>query len=482
MAAPPAEARRHPPVVLLVLDEFPTTDLLGKHRAIDARRFPNFARLARDAGWYRNATTVYDTTFSAVPAILEGRVHRYRPGGLRPPRNNILSLLAHHGYRVHASAEARNVCQRRFCGRLRSTRYYLVRSRLARLRKFIGSIKRTSRPTIWFKHVLLPHLPWIYLPSGKQYIRGFVPAIRGINSEEGVFDPTLERLSYQRHLLQVTAVDRELGKLLDRLKRTRMYDRTLLIVVADHGISFRVGERDKRVVTRANVQGIAPVPLFVKRPHQRRGRVSGVYARNSDVAPTIARVVGVHIPWATSGHSVWSRAVRGRHTIHVGSRLPHVNAIRISLGHFQARWTRLIRNTHGLFGIGSLARLFAIGPARRLIGRQLAGLRMARPGRYHASILRHSHIWHVKRHSRFVPALVSGYIRGGRGRHRRSLAIAVNGRIAATTRSFFLRGSSREGYAVIVPDHRFHPGRNHVRVLGLGRRGKRLRFRLLGRV
>jgi len=56
-------------VVLIMFDEFPTTDLLGKHGRIDGTRFPNFARLAGDATWYRNATTVYDTTFSAAPAI-----------------------------------------------------------------------------------------------------------------------------------------------------------------------------------------------------------------------------------------------------------------------------------------------------------------------------------------------------------------------------------------------------------------------------
>jgi hypothetical protein len=56
--------------VLIVFDEFPSTDLMGKDRRLDRRRFPNFARLAADATWYRNATTVYDTTFSAVPAIL----------------------------------------------------------------------------------------------------------------------------------------------------------------------------------------------------------------------------------------------------------------------------------------------------------------------------------------------------------------------------------------------------------------------------
>jgi hypothetical protein len=489
----PAEARRRPPVVLIVFDEFPTTGLLGNHRRIDRARFPNFARLAGDATWYRNATTVSDTTFSAVPAILEGRVPRYRSGGLRRARYSILNVLARHGYRVRGSPDARNLCPRRYCGPQRPTRYYLVHNRLRRLTSFVDSISATKRPTIWFKHTLLPHLPWIYLPSGKQYIRGVRAPIRGINSELGVFDRGLERLSYQRHMLQLAAVDGVLGRLLDRLEASGLYDRALLILTADHGISFlRLGEEDKRIVTPGNVQGVAPVPLFVKRPGQRRGRVSGLYARNSDVAPTIARITRVRLPWRTSGHPLPSRALRRRHTVHVGSRLPGLSAVRIGVRAFQARWARAIRNMHALFGIGSIPRLYAIGPLRRVIGRPVgsSGRRLrvgtspvARPGRFRASVLRAFEIRNVNPRSRLVPALVSGYIRGGRGRRRRNLAIAVNGRIVATGRSFFLRGSSREGYAVIVPESSFHPGRNEVHVLAVGRKGKRrLKFRLLARV
>jgi hypothetical protein len=125
-----------------------------------------------------------------------------------------------------------------------------------------------------------------------------------------------------------------------------------------------------------------------------------------------------------------------------------------------------------------IGRPVAAGGRRLRVGHAL----VARPGRFHASVIKAFEIRNVNPRSRLVPALVSGYIRGGRGRRRRNLAIAVNGRIVATGRSFFLRGSSREGYAVIVPEASFHPGRNTVHVLAVGQRRKRLRFRLLGRV
>ena len=44
----------------------------GPRRPIDAARYPNFAALARDSNWYRNATTIDELT-DAVPALLTGR-------------------------------------------------------------------------------------------------------------------------------------------------------------------------------------------------------------------------------------------------------------------------------------------------------------------------------------------------------------------------------------------------------------------------
>ena len=44
-------------VVLIVLDELPTASIIDASGAIDAARFPNLARLAGQATWYRNHTT-----------------------------------------------------------------------------------------------------------------------------------------------------------------------------------------------------------------------------------------------------------------------------------------------------------------------------------------------------------------------------------------------------------------------------------------
>ena len=52
------------------------------------------------------------------------------------------------------------------------------------------------------------------------------------------------------------------------------------------------------------------MPLFVKRPGQRRGRVSDVYARTLDVTPTIADVLGWRLGYRADGHSAFGPITR----------------------------------------------------------------------------------------------------------------------------------------------------------------------------
>ena len=71
--AAPQAMKTDTPVIVVIFDEFPTSSLLTRERQVDPARYPNFAALASTTTWYRNATTVHDYTFWAVPAILDGR-------------------------------------------------------------------------------------------------------------------------------------------------------------------------------------------------------------------------------------------------------------------------------------------------------------------------------------------------------------------------------------------------------------------------
>ena len=65
-------------LVMLVLDEFAMSSLLDGEGRVDAELYPNFARLAGDATFYRNYTTVAPYTGLAVPTIVTGQADRAR--------------------------------------------------------------------------------------------------------------------------------------------------------------------------------------------------------------------------------------------------------------------------------------------------------------------------------------------------------------------------------------------------------------------
>lgn len=77
------------PVILLILDELPVTTLMREDGSLNDERFPNFARLADGATWFRNASSRSSHTTVSVPNILTGRLGK---GGALPnhadhPRN-----------------------------------------------------------------------------------------------------------------------------------------------------------------------------------------------------------------------------------------------------------------------------------------------------------------------------------------------------------------------------------------------------------
>ena len=172
--------------------------------------------------------------------------------------------------------------------------------RPGRFEDWLRSIRPSSQPSLNFKHTLLPHVPWQYLPDGRAYSRGGGrPA--GLQDEQAMEQPFLVRQLYQRHLLQLGYTDRLIGRLIARLKETGLWDRALVVVTADHGVSFRVGQGDRRAVTPENVEDIAPIPLFVKAPGQDRGRIATGPVQTIDILPTIADELGVRLPWRVDG-------------------------------------------------------------------------------------------------------------------------------------------------------------------------------------
>ena len=233
------------------------------------------------------------------------------------------------------------LCPPRICPGAR-TRRPGVLARLAgggrppRLHRWIGSIRRRDRPTLYLQHALLPHEPWIYLPSGHAARPKGNDPIPGINRPIGFHDPDLTRHNESRHLLQVGFVDRQVGLLLDRLKRTGLLDDALVVVTADHGYAFELGVKDRRLVTESNVDEVAPVPLFVKAPGQTSGEVNRNVVRNLDLVPTVADLLNTRVPWTHDGRSAFAPSAAARRTISIVTR-DFGKTIRIGVAELQRR-------------------------------------------------------------------------------------------------------------------------------------------------
>jgi len=115
----------------------------------------------------------------------------------------------------------------------------------------------------------------------------------------------------QRYLLQLAYVDSLLGEMLDTLEAIGLMDSALLVVTADHGVSFRPCDW-RRLITSTNLQDLLPIPLFIKAPDQSAPKIDARLAQPTDILPTIAELLGASVPWITHGASLHSRQTANR--------------------------------------------------------------------------------------------------------------------------------------------------------------------------
>src|SRR5829696_3862328 len=469
-----AQKPRRPHAVLIVLDELPGDVLLGPDGRIDAGRYPSFAALAGDSTWFRNAYTAYDSTTKAVPLILDGIAPRKGTGPVtRDHPRSIFTALGRRGYRIVTSEEATSLCPRRYCPGKRAKRPAIIPNlkagRAERFERFTRSIRASRRPTFWMKHALLPHGPWVYLPSGERSRPEGPELLPGMQTVPGFYDYYLRHHNEQRQLLQLGFADRLLGRLVGRLKSQRMYDDTLIVVTADHGFSWKLGVETRRRVDLSNVDELGPVPLIVKQPGRPAGRVNRALARTLDVAPTIADVLNVPLGYRPDGRSAFSRAVGARRIVSIVKR-DFSAVVRLSGRAWRARRAVVVRRRLRELDWGDWSSLFtAFGPHRELIGRSVGGVRAASRS---ATLALARSFARVRRASGVVPTQVAGRIHGSGLRRERDIAVAVNGRIAAVGRSFHLRGQAVESYSVMVPEDSLREGRNRIEVLEVADSGR----------
>ena len=513
------------PVVVMIFDELPTTSLMKADGTVDARRYPNFAKLAGSSTWYRNTTSVSDGTYVAVPAILSGlRPQAELPTSRSYPRN--LFSLVGRTYDIHDEEPITHVCPESLCkARPTGTRSERLRSlardlkvvegrillpeslandlppidrdwedfaadagddglsaaaskdvasgsgdasasasgqpirvagtdlpsqRVRAGRAVVRTMKPGSKPGLWVVHYVIPHVPWRFLPDGSQYVVSG-PTMPGLDDQTWGRSKSLLNLAWQRHFLMLRFADRLLGDAVAQMKKSGLWNKALFIVVADHGGDISP-HGSRRPVTKDNFAAVAGVPLFVKLPNQRTGAKSDTFTTTMDVVPTVAKQLGVQTDWKFDGRPVDEphpdellRQRNGRTAKLVG----------VSRQRFLAERKRYLARQLQLFPSG-LGSIWKAGPRDDLLGRNLGGAAPSGSGSIdNASLYRR-----VRPTSGVVPAYVTGTIGGVSS--GTEVAVAVNGKVRGTTRTFSDDG--RQRYAAIVPPHTLHRGANRIAV------------------
>jgi arylsulfatase A-like enzyme len=103
----------------------------------------------------------------------------------------------------------------------------------------------------------------------------------------------------------IAAIDSEIGNLLARLRKLRLYENTVIIVTSDHGEAF--GDHGLLEHALGSVyQEHIHVPLLIKYPGQHEARESDALASHVDLMPTVLDLAGIAPPAGAQGKTLRS--------------------------------------------------------------------------------------------------------------------------------------------------------------------------------
>ncbi|HVF04513.1 MAG TPA: sulfatase-like hydrolase/transferase [Frankiaceae bacterium] len=518
---------RRPPVVFLVLDEFPLRGLLKRDLTIDEERVPNIAAFAKASTWYRKTTSVHEVSEMAVPAIL---------AGVRSPKKqvpiaanfpvNLFSTFTGGGYEVRASEVLTRLCTPRTCTvpEVRPPLKQRVKSQL----KDLGIV---------YGHQVLPPdlatqaLPDISLTWGgfgnagdgadpKQPTQGGIPA-NGARGDLGQpQEPRLEQFLgtltkeahptlYYAHLLiphapfdrlptgerytkgsSFIGLDMKTGYFEDEEYATdqaearnilqvgyadRVIGRIMdtlkkagiydeaLVVIASDHGSTNRPKFNRRAFEVETLGDLASVPLFVKVPGQTTGELVDTQAETIDVLPTVADVLGFRLPDGVTGRSLR------------GNPPPRERVLIDQFGNvFKAppEFPQLQESVDHMYARfahdGDRLNLYATGPYKGIVGRQVGELGTA-PGTMRAKLDQPDY-WTKGAPAGFSPTHQTGTFEGRPAGTKAGdpvhLAVAVGDEIVATARTFDVDGDAAK-LDLFVPDDKLAPGHPQVRLFAV---------------
>lgn len=319
-----AETATRPNIVLIVADDH-GTDALGCY-GNPVIKTPHLDALAADGTRFTHA---FCTTASCSPSrsvILTGQ-HNHRNGmyGLQHDMHHFQSFdglkslpvrLAEAGYRTarigkfHVAPEAVYAFQTVLSGGAANDPASLGRSpvEMANQTRSVMTV-RDARPFFLYFAVDDPHRGNIVLPNGRPSFEthpapnpfgnraaGY-PGVTAVTYRpDEVIVPAFlpdtpeARAELAQYYQAVSRLDQGVGRLVQLLKETGQYERTLIVYISDNGVAFPGAK------TTLYDPGTR-LPCIVRAPgRQRPGSVQEAMVTWSDLTPTLLEVAGAPVP------------------------------------------------------------------------------------------------------------------------------------------------------------------------------------------
>jgi hypothetical protein len=515
------------PVLFIILDELPASLLIDDSGCINRHRYPHLAALAERATWFANATTVSGSTEQSIAAMVTGKMPGARivPTATEHPHN--LFTLFGQSYELYVQEPVTRFCpdalnRLQLPARSWSTENAELLSDLAVVylhlllpvgwtsdlpaidqtwsgfahnqaailpseplgcpeasaviemlkqdRRLVfdllqEEIRPVSERQLHLLHAMVPHSPYDLLPPNHLYSSG--DRLPWRNEHPTSTNRLLVDEVYQSLILQMQYADAAVGRAISRLRQLDLFDQYLIVLVADHGKSFRDGE-PRRLVSAGNAGDILPVPLLIKAPWQRRGEICTTPVRTIDILPTMLDLLGVEPPWQMDGVSVVSDDYRALVSLPIVTRDSDVVSFDAAAVHRAKQET--VRWKLERFGSGADSLdLYRIGPFPDLVGTPLHLLERGDPSPELKVVLYNPEKYaDYDPEGPYVPAVVRGLVLVERDESVcLDLAVAVNGTVWATTSSHTCEGR-RLPFSCLLPMAALRGGANTVEILRIG--------------
>ena len=191
----------------------------------------------------------------------------------------------------------------------------------------------SAQPFFLFLNYGEPHYGVFNLPKSYDSLYGFNWSKwkKYSATDEDIKDIVLNKKSITPEQLQIqydwldckmTYLDYQIGQLFNKLKKLKLYDNSMIILVSDHGDLF--GEHDSFEHNYDLYYELINVPLIIKYPQYMNSKgVNDKFVQTVDLMPEVLKILDIPVPEGVQGqsisevsHPVVSELFRGKNLIH----------------------------------------------------------------------------------------------------------------------------------------------------------------------